>query len=346
MTIRMISMVLTIVLAMSGCHGSVSKSVQQEFAGDHVSPVPVRCDVRSYIAESVNIKFKASYHIHVPPEKVSDLEHLHYVKLLGRFLNRHGWTSAPFQSADYVVVMNFDIDEGRSEYRSYNMPTYGTISGGGVQHHSGTIYGSTGRPLSYSGQTWTPPTHGQTGTRTVTQSYRVYTRHLVLDVINRSASETQNTSVVENTIKVRSEGSAGEIATVMPFLMDNAMDFLGRQGSGTRASDRVFYFSSSMDEARQAIGRVTVENLDDLLIFSAQNGDLLTVRAMLEQGVNPNTTGGKKNRPALHWAIHNKHAAVVLELVKSGATVDPQAIAYARTTRQHDLEKFLQSRLK
>lgn len=342
---RMITAIVFVSLMVSGC-GSVSKSVRNEFEGDFRSKQPVSCDVRSYMADGARIKPSARYSIYIPSDRSGDLEYQHYVKLLGRFLNRHGWASAPTKDADYIVVMNFDIDGGRSEFRSYSTPMYGVISGGGVQHHSGTISSLSGGTVRYSGQTWTPPTYGQTGTKSVTQSHRVYTRHLVLDVINRSESERRKNSVVESTIKVRSEGSAGDIAAVMPFLMDSASDFLGREGSGTRTSDRIPYFSSSMDEANEAVDRVGVDDRDDLLIFGAQNGDLLTVRALLDKGVSPNTRGGKKNRPALHWAVYYKHAPVVWELLNRGATVDDRAIAYARESRQRDLEALLQSHRK
>jgi hypothetical protein len=173
-------------------------------------------------------------------------------------------------------------------------------------------------------------------------SYRVYRRQLELSFVDLSASKKKNSVVMNSNIKVTSEGGSGVMRKIMPFLQDGAVNFIGRSGVFNLKKGGVPFFSATDDEAKSALGRVTREEYPDLLIYSAQNGDLLTVKALLNEGVSPNTKGGKKDRSALEWAVYSQNRVVVRELLARGAAVDPGSIDQAIKTKRKDLLSLLQ----
>ena len=59
------------------------------------------------------------------------------------------------------------------------------------------------------------------------------------------------------------------------------------------------------------------------LMEAARRGNLATVRALLSGGANPNAQEANGGQTALMWALSERQAAVVEELVKRGADVQP-----------------------
>jgi len=285
----------------------------------------------------------SSFSVYMPKEFESDLEFKEYVGLLSAFLVRSGFKPTSFDKADYSVIFTYGIDNGRTEIESQSLPTYGVIAGGTTTNYSGSIYNySTGSISNYSGTSTSLPVYGKTGTTTQINSHRVYKRQLELNFADLSASKVKNSLVLNSTIKVLSEGSIGILREVMPLLLDSAVNSIGRSGVYKQTKANVPYFSATEEEAANAMKRVARNEYPDLLIYSAQNGDYLTVKALLNEGISPDTTGGKKGRSVLEWAVTSRNQVVVRELLTRGAAVDVRSINMAKNTKQMDVLGLLQ----
>jgi uncharacterized protein len=59
------------------------------------------------------------------------------------------------------------------------------------------------------------------------------------------------------------------------------------------------------------------------LMEAARRGNLATVRALLSAGANPNAQEANGGQTALMWAVAERHPAVIEELVRGGAGVQP-----------------------
>ena len=157
------------------------------------------------------------------------LEHQSYVNLVKAELNRHGYVETSPSDADIIVFLNYGIDSGREVVSSY--PIYGR-TGTSSSYTTGTItnYGSF---ATYNGTTYNTPTYGVVGTGA--RSDTVFTRFLALDFLDR-ADLAAGKVTKKYEAKVVSEGSSGQLAAVVPAMIEALFkDFPGRSGSTRRA---------------------------------------------------------------------------------------------------------------
>lgn len=340
--VRQFVVLVVVAIAISGCAGGVSKSVRKAFPPEYRTRGLVHMTVSSF-QEGKTMSPGASFTVYTPKELEGDLEFKEYAELLTAMLIRSGFRQEVANKADYSVILLYDIDQGRTEISSRSYPTYGMISGGSTQYHSGSIYDySSGYYATYSGTSNSGPVYGRTGTSTSVQSHRVFKRSVEVSVADLAASNEKREVVISSTVKVVSEGSISVLREVMPLFLSNAVLAVGHPGLQKVKIDRVPFFSATDQEADRAVMRVVSEDYPDLLIHSAQSGDYLTVKALLRKGVNPNTAGGKGNRSALEWAVYSKNLALVQHLLESGTTVDDGAIRQAKSKSQNDMLRLLQ----
>lgn len=343
MKLRCFTMLFLSAILTAGC-GSVSKNVRNAFPPQYKAGFGnnIHMHVSSF-QQGQALPVGSSFAVFVPKEQENDMEYKEYAGLLSAFLVRSGFRPTSIDKADYSVVFTYGIDSGRTEIRTRTFPTYGVIAGGTTQYHHGSIYSySSGKNYSYSGTSTSPQVYGQTGTATEIGSHRVYRRQFEISFVDLSASKMKNSVVVNSNIKVISEGSSGVLRAVMPFLQDGAVNYVGRSGVFSLQKHSVPFFSATEEEATSVLKRVAREEYSDLLIYSAQNGDLLTVKALLSEGISPDTKGGKKDRSALEWAVYSQNQVVARELLARGATVDPGSIDQAIRTKQQSLLSLLQ----
>jgi ankyrin repeat protein len=77
----------------------------------------------------------------------------------------------------------------------------------------------------------------------------------------------------------------------------------------------------SPDEARAALGGMSLQFTPDVFIGSADTGDLTAVKLFLSAGMNPNATDGEGSTALMHSA-YKGHTSVVAILLKAGADVN------------------------
>lgn len=85
------------------------------------------------------------------PEQKADLEYRTYVKALASDLTKAGLLETNLSNAQYVVLMNYSIDKGKSEVSS--IPIIGQTGA-----TSSNIYGQVNRSGSFSATTYNTPT--------------------------------------------------------------------------------------------------------------------------------------------------------------------------------------------
>jgi hypothetical protein len=142
----------------------------------------------------------------------SSIEFSQYSQQISKHLQAYGWTPASSNSADYIVVLAYQM--GGSRERSGSLPLYGQ-TGGGTTYHSGSFnsYGSGGYSSgTFGGTSYTPATFGVVGA--APYSYTVHDRYMVMTIRDRAG-----TNVFEG--KVNSSGSSAEIAAVLPEMIDS-----------------------------------------------------------------------------------------------------------------------------
>jgi hypothetical protein len=142
----------------------------------------------------------------------SSIEFSQYSQQVSKHLQAYGWTPASSNSADYTVVLDYQM--GGSRERTGSLPVYGQ-TGGGTTYHSGSFnaYGSGGyRSGSFGGTSYSPATFGVVGA--MPYNHTVHDRYMILTIRDRTG-----TSVFEG--KVNSSGSSAEIAVVLPEMIDS-----------------------------------------------------------------------------------------------------------------------------
>lgn len=126
---------------------------------------------------------------------------------------------------EYLVLFSYGIGDGGTV--TGNMPIYGQ-TGGGTSFTSGTVSSSRGGFASYSGTTYSMPTFGQVGS--IPYSVRQHDRVLNLKIVSYKESLDGNAKVVYEG-RVKSSGSSGEIAVVLPSMIEALFkDFPGSSG--------------------------------------------------------------------------------------------------------------------
>lgn len=129
-------------------------------------------------------------------------------------------------NATLIAFFGYAIDRGREVISTYSIPQYG-VTGYSSGYTTGTVTNYGGGYSTYRGTTTLNPTYGITGYSTGVTSSTVYTRSLSVDMIEKR----NQTKLWE--MKLRSQGSCGNISTVMPAFFQAAFDeFPGPNGKG------------------------------------------------------------------------------------------------------------------
>jgi len=172
-----------------------------------------------------------SYAIIPLKEQEGSLEYKSYEAIVRQELNAKNLREAPLDQADVVVFFSYGIDSGQNVATSY--PIFGQ-TGVSSSYSTGTVqtYGNT---ASYSGNTTYTPTYGVVGSGTA--RHTEYTRVLILDLLDRKTLADGKTKKVYEG-KVVSRGSTGQLAPVLPTMVQVLFEeFPGKNGT-TRTSRR------------------------------------------------------------------------------------------------------------
>lgn len=152
---------------------------------------------------------------HIP----ENLEFQNYAGRISSILATKGLAPASPATAEYIGTFAYGINSGRTEL--YAAPIFGR-TGGGTTFTNGSVY-SGGHSASYQGYSYTPATFGVVGA--ATQSGVVYTRIAELVIKTR-----QGGKIVWQG-RNRSEGMTGEIAVVLPTMIEALLkNFPGKSG--------------------------------------------------------------------------------------------------------------------
>ena len=157
----------------------------------------------------------------VPHKNIPDgLEFQTYAQRIQTLLSTKGLSPASSSgNADFIGTFTYGIDSGRSEL--YSRPVFGQ-TGGGTTFTTGTVYAG-GQSAGYSGYSTTPATFGVTGV--ANEMGVAYTRIAELTI-----SKSKTGQVIWQG-RNRSSGSNGEIAKVLPTMIDALLkDFPGQSG--------------------------------------------------------------------------------------------------------------------
>lgn len=156
----------------------------------------------------------------------SALEFGAYATRIASHLQAYGWSQAPLESANYIVLVDYKI--GGSHERHGSLPIMGQ-TGGGTTYHSGSVntYGSYGSSYgTFSGTSYTPATYGVVGA--IPYSITLHNRYLKMEIRDRDGR-----AVFEG--RVASTGPTGEIAAVLPEMIDALFSkFPGESGETKR----------------------------------------------------------------------------------------------------------------
>jgi hypothetical protein len=154
------------------------------------------------------------------------LEYEAYAKRISKKLEVYGYIlKTEGIDPDYFVVFNYGIGDGGTITGS--LPIYGQ-TGGGTSYTSGTVSTNYGGYGSYSGTTYSMPTFGQVGS--IPYSIRQHDRVLNLKVISYKEAKDGKAKVLYEG-RVQSSGSSGEIAVVLPSMIEALFrDFPGNSG--------------------------------------------------------------------------------------------------------------------
>lgn len=171
----------------------------------------------------------------MPSEDQADsLEFRSYASLLSEQLASRGWQPTSFADADVAVFLQYQISQGQRVAFSY--PIFGQVPTGSSTT-SGTVstYGNTS---TFNATTRQNSTTGVVGTGT--GSRVEYDRAIQLTIY--SASAYRETKRMERLYEgtMRSSGSTGDLATVMPALVRGLLlDFPGKSGTTRAVSLRI-----------------------------------------------------------------------------------------------------------
>ena len=185
----------------------------------------IRSDISVF--HKLNPKVEGMKYTIVPnEEQVESLEYKSYEKIVRQQLNAKGLKEVPFGEAEVIVFFSYGIDGGKEAVSTY--PIYGQT---GVSSSStyGTIqnYGSYG---TYSGTTTYTPTYGVVGSGAI--PYTKYTRYLILDMVDKSSSLSDERIKKVYEAKVISSGTSNQLPKIVPVMVKALFeDFPGKSGS-------------------------------------------------------------------------------------------------------------------
>ncbi len=168
-------------------------------------------------------------------------EFFHYAGMVGKELERHGFKLAGTnrtERADFIVLLGYGISGGTP--MTYSVPVFGQ-TGGGVTRHTGTFTANTlsfssgnrySTSGSFSGHSYSAPQFGQVDTEI--ETVREYDRFAVIAIADWKATTADRLPIVYVN-RVKSTGTGGEIAAVMPKIIAAMFsDFPGTSGKTRR----------------------------------------------------------------------------------------------------------------
>lgn len=317
------------------------------FGEQHKSKIPVTSVIHGYGRAGHTLQNMATFAFYIPEERASDLEYESFVRMFEVRLIQRGWVPTDIKKADYIILLVYGIDQGRSEMYSYNVPTYGMISSGVTSYHSGTLYGSSGIG-TYSGTSSTGPIYGYTGSQHRAGTKTIFTRHLVVDVFNRKDSDKEKKVVVDWSVRTRSEGQIGDVAQVLPYMIESTAKRFAQLGTSTVKLKEVAYLAPSAEEANKKVSKIRPDRRQDYLLGAVETGDYYLAVELLALGADPNTTD-RKGRSVLMLAAHYNRFPIVQELLKAGAIRESQdrdgrtALSYAVQRNNISIAELLKS---
>ncbi len=150
-------------------------------------------------------------------EQELSLEFQDYAGYVASKLAAQGMVQAPLDQADFVVLMKYGVDSGRTV--SGTTPIYGQ-TGGGAATYSGTVYGQDGWE-SYDGTIYTPETYGVIDQ--VPWSTTEYTRAFGLRIV-AGLPDTSGKAKPVYQANVTSVGSSNTFFSVSRCVIDAAFD--------------------------------------------------------------------------------------------------------------------------
>ena len=165
------------------------------------------------------------------PDKRSNdsLEFASYKKMIVRRLESRG-LKLDTKSPELLVVVNYHISGGKEKVGS--RPVFGQ-TGGGRSTFSGNTYGSGGSG-NFSGSTYSAPTYGVVGSRAY--SYTVFTRKLDIEIIDRESLKADSQKKIYEA-KAISTGSSGELARVLPYMIESVFREFPAKNGQSRSAD-------------------------------------------------------------------------------------------------------------
>ena len=158
-------------------------------------------------------------------EQEGSLEFITYASYVKVELLKKGLQESPVSESDYVVFMNYTIDNGKTV--TFDYPVFGQTGTSG-SFTTGSVNSSGG----FSAMTTTTPTFGVVGTSQ--GSSEVFTRVLKLEM----AVKTDFTNGKINKVyecKAISQGSSNQLAEIVPIMVHSVfVDFPGESGIAKR----------------------------------------------------------------------------------------------------------------
>jgi len=170
------------------------------------------------------------------PELDRSLEFRSYALRLTEIMRDEGYRAvSPGQPADYIVYLDYGIDDGTPFEYTYNRPQWGMVANG---EQSVTTITETGTGQIIN-QTVTPTneTYAVTGYTQETRQGTRFNRFVNIDIVSRTQGRQQPAPVFE--LRLTSSGSCGSIPTVMPrFMQAVEKRFSAKSGKAGKISTR------------------------------------------------------------------------------------------------------------
>jgi len=144
-----------------------------------------------------------------------DLEFQDYARMVEMKLRERGYRRTDLSSADVAIFIAYGINSAGVRSYAYSLPVYGTNT------FSGSSLGSGGM-TTFSGTT-----SGVVGSRTVAGSTQVFSRTLIVDVVDHA--HYKNTGQIVSLWKgdITSTGTSNDLRLVMPMLVESGFRHFG-----------------------------------------------------------------------------------------------------------------------
>ena len=167
--------------------------------------------------------------------EIEGLEFASYAEQFAAALRAKGFTVGPLDpDTKYAAFLDYGIDNGQLVTTTRTRPQFGvTGSSGSTTTGTVTSYGNTAR---VNATTTNIPTFGVTGYVPVTNTTEVFARYVTFEIFTSNPDMNLGPPIYEGS--VRSEGSCGNLASVMPnFIFALMADFPGETGGRTEQSN-------------------------------------------------------------------------------------------------------------